>query len=590
MLSCALCVSAVRSVTMLCPFAQPAVLQRRKVNRGVLLILAALVCLPVFAQELPSYQQEFATAETISVSVKNLDGRVTVIASSEFEKRARVEASSSGARVGLTDIVAESKGGKLDVEVKQRSEKDRIDVVVRIPQRSKVEVESRAGAVSVIGNVESAQVKTDTGTIHADVPLEALKFEFVWEASRPRYMADVELPKIKEKSRGRFQLTGNLGEKDAKKEERVALNLHTQRGVILLNVDPTMAPSDLRERPLTEAARAIVRSGDVELVEAIRKVSPKMFGDYAKTLPPIEKEPTLVRRDPPGKIVSTVAPQLLRFNASVTDRNGRAIGGMRESDFAVFENGIERKVTSVTPANEPFNLVLLLDVSGSVEERIDFIRKAARDFLRTANTQDRISIISFRDDIQIISDFSTDRQMLSVKLDEIDAGGGTALYDAIGYVLSNMLKQLRGQRTAIVVMSDGDDNKSFVPFPAILEALSESGALVYPLYVPSGLIPEGSVPRPEITIDPTRTRYLTLTTRAEAEGRKLAEASGGVYYPIRRIEDLQKAYDDVVLQLRAAYTITYSSNSVSANPRVRVTTTRAGASIRLSPAISASPR
>jgi hypothetical protein len=70
----------------------------------------------------------------------------------------------------------------------------------------------------------------------------------------------------------------------------------------------------------------------------------------------------------------------MRFNASVTDRNGRAIGGMRESDFTVWENGIERRVTNVAPANEPFNLVLLLDVSGSVEERMDFIRKAARDF------------------------------------------------------------------------------------------------------------------------------------------------------------------------------------------------------------------
>ncbi len=295
---------------------------------------------------------------------------------------------------------------------------------------------------------------------------------------------------MKEKAGGTFKLSGRLGEKEAKKEETVALDFRTQRGVVLLNVDPSMAPSDLRERPLTEAARAIVRSGDSALVEAIRKVAPKMFGDYAKTLPPPDKEPALVSRTPPGKIVSSVAPQLLRFNASVTDRNGRAIGGMRESDFTVWENGVERRVTNVSPANEPFNLVLLLDVSGSVEERMDFIRKAARDFLRTASPQDRISIISFRDDIQIISDFSTDRQMLSRKLDEIDAGGGTALYDALGYVLAEPVKRLRGERTAIVVMSDGDDNKSFLPFPAILEALTESGALVYPLYVPSGLIPE----------------------------------------------------------------------------------------------------
>ncbi|HET6972592.1 MAG TPA: VWA domain-containing protein [Pyrinomonadaceae bacterium] len=548
-----------------------------------LLFLITGLCLSAFAQ---GFKSEHEAPEKVSLVVKNLDGRVSVVASAEQEKKVTIEAKSAGLPIDSEDIKVQSKGGTFQIDVRPRGEKNRIDIVVTIPIRSKVSVEGQAGAVDVVGSVESAVVKTDTGTIHADVPLEALKFNFVWEASKPRYMSDVELPPIKEKAGGVYKLSGRLGEKDVKKEELVALDFRTQRGVVLLNIDPERAPADLRDRPLTEAARAIVRGGDPSLVEAIRKVSPKMFGDYAKTLPAPDKEPSLLQRTTaPGKLVTAVAPQLMRFNASVTDRNGRAIGGMRESDFTVWENGIERRVTNVAPANEPFNLVLLLDVSGSIEERMDFIRKAARDFLRTTSPQDKISIISFRDDIQVISDFSTDRDLLSRKLDEIDAGGGTALYDALGYILSEQIKRLRGERTAIVVMSDGDDNKSFLPFPAILDALSESGALVYPLYVPSGLIPEGSVPKPEITIDPLRTRYLTLTTRADDEGRKLAAASGGIYYPIRRLEDLQKAYDDVVAQLRSAYTITYASNSVSAAPRVRVRTNRDGASVRLSPVV-----
>jgi VWFA-related protein len=565
---------------------------RRLLSPVQLLLLLALLSAATsvcFSQQF-SYSRELDTPDTVSVSVRNRDGRITVIATDDLQQKARIEASSGGAAVSDSDITAKASGKNLEVDVRQRGEQDRIDVVVRVPARSKVEVESRSGAVSVIGNVESALVKTDTGTIHADVPLDALKYDFVWEASRPRYMSDVELKQVKEKAGGWFRLSGKLGEEKPKKEERVALNFHTQRGVVLLNVDPSMVPSDLRERPLTEAARAIVRSGDTQLTEAIRKVSPKMFGDYARTLPPLEKEPTLHKGSPPGQIVTAVGQQLMRFNASVMDRNGRAISGMHASDFTVFENGVERKVTNVSPANEPFNLILLLDVSGSVEERMDFIRKAARDFLKTASPQDRISIISFRDDIQIISDFTTDRAMLSRKLDEIDAGGGTALYDALGYVLAEPIKRLRGERTAVVVMSDGDDNKSFLPFPAILEALAESGALIYPLYVPSGLIPESSVPKPEITIDPLRTRYLTLTTRADEEGRKLAAASGGVYYPIKRIEDLQRAYDDVVLQLRTAYTITYASNSVSSTaPRIRLRTNKEGASVKLTPVVGVTP-
>lgn len=553
-------------------------------------LAAVLIGCAATAVSAQSFNSELETAERVKLVVRNRDGRVSVAATEEQQKKVSIEARSAGAPIDPSDIKFESKGARIAIEVRSRRPQDRIDIFIRVPVRSTVEIESDAGSVDVVGNLESATVITDTGTIHADIPLDAVKFDFMWLASKPRYMSDVELPEVKEKAGGVFRISGKLGDEKAKKEERIQLNLQTRRGVILLNVDPSLASADLRERPLTEAARAIVRSGDPFLVDAIRKGAPKMFGDYARTLPPIEREPTLRRRTPPGQIVSSIAPQLKRFNASVTDRNGRAIGGMRETDFTVYENGIERRVTNVVPTNEPFNLVLLLDVSGSVEERMDFIRKAARDFLKTTSPQDRIAIISFRDDIQVLSDFTTDRRLLSEKLDQITAGGGTALYDAIGYVLVEALKQFRGERTAVVILSDGDDNKSFIPFPSILEALTESGALVYPLYVPSGLIPQSSVPEPMVTIDPLRTRYLTLTTRADEEGRKLATASGGVYYPIKRLEDLQKAYDDVVVQLRTAYTITYASNSTSsAPPRVRVLTTKDGASVRLSPVVSANP-
>jgi hypothetical protein len=112
--------------------------------------------------------------------------------------------------------------------------------------------------------------------------------------------------------------------------------------------------------------------------------------------------------------------------------------------------------------------------------------------------------------------------------------------------------------------------------------------LIYPLYVPSGLIPESSVPRPSITVDPMRTRYLTITTRAAEEGQKLATVSGGVFYPIKRLEDLQRAYDEVVAQMRSAYTITYASTQDSkGHRRIRVRANRDGASVRLSPVVAA---
>lgn len=593
---------------------------------SLLLAISILALIPSNAPA-QAYEKDLNISGKTLLIIKNRTGRVSVIASDDEKSRASLQATSAGAPVAPSDITVSGN----QIVVRERPQ--RIDLTVRLARRSRVKIESDSGMVDIIGDFEAAEVLTDTGTIHADVPLDALKFKFAWESSRPRFMSDVELPRVKEGRAGAFSISGELGpdvkrkkekkkkepkasgsdtadgqtdgnenaekngdgsdkaaaEKPPEKQQLVHLNFTTQRGVILLNIDPSMAPNDLRERPLTEAAKAIVRSGDGPLRDAIRKISPKWFGDYARNLPAPQREPSLVDRRKPGEMVTAVAPQLMRVNASVTDRNGRAIAGMRDADFVVYEDGSERRIVNVTPASEPFNLVLMLDVSGSVEERIDFIRKAARDFLRTASPQDRISIISFNEDIRVISNFTTDRTLLSKRLDELDAGGSTALYDALGYTLVDALKPLRGERTAVVIMSDGDDNKSFVPFPAILEAVIESGALIYPLYVPSGLIPEASVPKPSLTVDPMRSKYLTITSRAAEEGEKIASVSGGLFYPIKRLEDLQKAYDDVVAQMRTAYTITYSSTANGTGQRrVRVRTNRDGASVRLSPAVTTS--
>jgi VWFA-related protein len=598
----------------------------RTIYRITSLLVLTLSLIPAATPDVraQAYERDLNTSAKSLLTIKNRAGRVSVIASDNEKDKSSLKATSSTvAAIEPTDVVVSGN------EITVRERPYRIDLTVRVPKRARVKIESEAGMIDVIGDFESAEVITNTGTIHADVPTDALKVRFQWESSRPRFLSDIELPRVKEGRAGAFSISATLGpeakqkkakkpkpsekatpdpekstsdgsgdkadptdkgldpsEKSPERQQLVQLNFTTRRGVILLNVDPSMAPNDLRERPLTQAAKAIVRSGDGPLSDAVRKVSPRMFGEFARTLPPPEREPSLVASRAPGEVVTAISPQLMRVNASVTDRHGRAIPGMRNADFSVYEDGTLRNIVDVTAANEPFNLVLLLDVSGSVEERIDFIRKAARDFLRTTSAQDRISIISFHDDIQIISDFTKDRSLLSKKLDELDAGGATALYDALGYTLVQTLKPLRGERTAVVVMSDGDDNKSFVPFPAILEAVIESGALVYPLYVPSGLIPESSVPVPSVTVDPMRSKYLTITTRAAEEGAKLAQVSGGVFYSIRRLDDLQKAYDDIVAQMRSAYTITYNSNA-SSHRRVLVRANREGASVRLSPVVTA---
>ncbi|MGI9106597.1 MAG: VWA domain-containing protein, partial [Pyrinomonadaceae bacterium] len=474
-------------------------------------------------------EREFDAAG--QVSVKNLSGRVTIIAAGEDEGRKSVSLraeSPGGEAVSESEVSAKAAGGHLEIEVREgRGERERIDVSLRVPSRAKVRVETRAGAVDVSGAFTEVAAATDTGTIRADVPLDSVRYSFRWTASRPRFYSEVELGKVKEGRGGRFEVAGRFGDKKAKKEQRIKLDFETERGVILFGVDPASVPTDLRERQLTEAARAVIRSGNQDLIDAIRKITPRFAGEYAATLPPSRgSAPALAVAAKGEKIVAAVSPQTKRLNVNVTDREGRALSGLTRADFKVTEGSEAREVTDVETTRTPFNLVLLLDVSGSIEERLDFVRKSALAFVNTVAAQDRIAIISFSDDVQLISDFTTDRSLLQQRVKDIEAGGGTALYDALAYTLVETLKPVRDERTAIVVISDGDDNRSFIPLPYILETIIETGAVIYPIYIPSGLLPANSAAGGHAsTIGPARKRFFTITPRADEEGTKIAPVS-----------------------------------------------------------------
>lgn len=505
--------------------------------------------------------------------ITNVYGRVTVIADKETASASLTAASSRP--FSRSDIKVESTKDLTAVSVTPSSPSARIDLTVKVPVRSEVRIESTEGEVRFSGDFKEIRAETTAGTVIADLPLDNLRYKFLWTAARPRIVSDAELAVAEERNAGKSVIEGELTSEAG--GELVDVEVRTGRGIVLLNVDPSEVPSSLTERPLTEAAKAMIRSGDLLLSEAIRRAAPKYFGDYAATLPPRRTGPELVNV-PQNRAVTGAG--LKTVNVQVTDANNRAVGGLSLEDFELAENGVDREVVSVETTTAPFNLVLLLDVSGSVENYVDFIRKAARNFVETVDKQDRVAIVIFNDDINRLSDFSTDRSALSESLDTFDAGGGTAYYDALGYVLAETLEKLKGERTAIVVLTDGEDNRSFLSFPSLVGSLQESGSLVYPLYVPVGVIAR-SVKEMEEKVsalgvrDPLRERYmsLTLSDKAEDEGQELARVSGGVYYPISKVSELQQAYDDIVRQLRTAYTVTYrsaSSNGVPARLRVKV--------------------
>jgi VWFA-related protein len=529
--------------------------------------------------------RELSIAKNGAIEILNLFGKISISSDPELEKVLIV-----GENSNSSSITTEYRGSRLLINVSGADKKSRVDLDIKVPARIKLKAETSDGEVRVSGNFEKIEIKTATGTIASDIPLDDLEYNLVWTASRPRFLSDIELEDVKEKAAGKFVVKGKIlegktvfkknkakkisdenagadeptedqaivAEKDPEKiPTNVKIDFSTSRGIILLNVNPGSVPADLGEKPLTNAAKAIIRSGDTLLMDAIRRASPKFFGDYARTLPPFRNAPVLDESKSTGTLVSSHVKRVL---VQVTDINNRSIPNLEKDDFLLTERGSGREILAVEPATSSFNLVLLVDVSGSVDNYVNFIRKAARNFVNTVDKNDKVAIIIFNQDVEVLSNFTTDKVKLSESLDTFDAGGGTAYYDALAYTLAETLRPLKGDRTGVVVLTDGEDTRSFLPFDAITGAVQESGALIYPLYVPNGLIAAARNQDPNDTIDPLRTRYIGLTSRAEAEGEELAKVSGGVYYPIRQLDELQKAYDDIVLQLRTAYSITYRSD------------------------------
>lgn len=540
---------------------------------ATLTILALALCIAaadrINAQELAV---ELQIKEGAKLDIANLYGRVLVRAEKDAAGKL-VASSPAGVAAGDLKI----SGTKIETVPADRSK--RIDLVITLPQRCRIRIETREGEIAIVGNFAEVEARTTTGTITTDIPADSIEYDLQWTQSRPRYVADFELEKIKEKSAGRFVINGQYGEKVKKKRKDkiedsenvptgVQLKFSTARGIVLLNVPPNEVGSDLRERPLTEAAKAIVRSGDSLLMEAIRRSAPQYYGDYLRSLPPMKRLPSL------GNSTGREAGPAAAFKTAlvrVVDVENRAVSDLTAADLVVTESGEERPIVKLERSDAPFNLVLLLDVSGSVENYITFIRKAARAFIETVEKKDRIAIIVFNEDVKVLSGFTTDKEHLSETLDSFEAGGGTAFYDALAYTISDTLRPMKGERTAIVILSDGEDNRSFLAFDSLLGSIQESGAMIYPLYVPTGLIQEEMLGKKDI--DPMRKRYMSLTKRSEGEGEKLAKISGGVFFPISRLAQINAAYEDIVKQLRGAYSITFRSgstdNAVSPNLRIR---------------------
>jgi len=278
--------------------------------------------------------------------------------------------------------------------------------------------------------------------------------------------------------------------------------------------------------------------------------------------------------------VVRVETNLVSLDVSVYSEKLRThITDLKREDFRVFEDDHEENITFFGQTQMPFDVVLLIDLSSSTIGNRDAIRRTTRRFIDTARPADRLAIVTFAAAPNLIAPLTDDRTLLAQSIKKIDdASGGTRAWDALEFTLYHVLgRKSATRRRAVIFITDGVDNHlmglgdagSRTSFADLLEMVRENGALIVPIYVDT----EGklSFPQPryaESSSQPAYAQSLPQATYTQLSQKgtyayaretlaMLAEASGGTHYSARKIEDLNRVYDQVIDDLGKVYSLGY---------------------------------
>lgn len=247
--------------------------------------------------------------------------------------------------------------------------------------------------------------------------------------------------------------------------------------------------------------------------------------------------------------VIAVDSSIVVLNAAVTDAAGKAVTGLTQRYFRVFEDGVEQKIESFGSEETPFAAVILLDTSGSMEERVTLARAAAIQFIDGLRHEDNVAIYNFHSKIQLVQDFSNSRNLPEQAFD-LKADGMTVLNDAI-YKAAQLLSRRVEMRRAIVVLSDGADTRSGRSSEAALKAAMLANASIYA--VDMSAINTGGRDRVQ--------NQGVLKNFAERTGGKFVATPGGIA--------LRDAFKRIVKELGQQYTLVYQPSNTAKDGKWR---------------------
>ena len=260
-------------------------------------------------------------------------------------------------------------------------------------------------------------------------------------------------------------------------------------------------------------------------------------------------------QQPPPQVPFRAGVDLVSLNVTVTEGPARYVTDLTADDFSVFEDGVKQDVTFFNRTNLPIALALLLDTSASMDSKLPTAQEAAVGFARRLRPQDLAEIIDFDSRVVVLQAFTNSASELEAAIKKTSAGGSTSLYNAVYIALKDLKKAVAKnseeiRRQAIVVLSDGEDTSSLLPFEEVLDLAKRSATSIYAIGLRA---PEGSG---------TTTKGFK---EAEFVLRQFAQETGARSFFPNHLSELAGVYGQISDELSSQYTVGYTSRNPKRN-------------------------
>ncbi len=306
-------------------------------------------------------------------------------------------------------------------------------------------------------------------------------------------------------------------------------------------------PKNLRSSPSIIVALAVFLFLAAVRAEHAARQDPQSNQSAGKTS--INQSP---EQKPGGQESLPMPPtDLVSLTVTVTDASDRLVTGLDKERFEIFEDKVRQDIAFFSDVDAPLNLGIVFDVSGSMKGKLDRARDSLKSFIQTSHNDDDFFLVSFNQRANLVAEF-TDGDSLINKLSLVNTTGQTALYDA-AYLGVEKVRQGRHNRSALLLISDGQDNSSRYTYSELRKRLKEAGVQIYCI----GIVEMGGGAGG------------SLDMQGQAILEEIAQVTGGKAFFPRSAAELEEISTRIALELRHQYSIGYNPTNVNRNGQWR---------------------